>query len=278
MNMGLDFSEILVVMVLILIFFGSKEIPNMVRQAGRFIGQIRMYTEKVRKELNEITKIDEPMPTYDQELIKKKEAIRQTYITRRKELGEEQRAAKSAAIWETLKKDPAFAKARSVLAYVEIGAEVAMRPAILEMLGAGKRVVVPYSHEDSSMGVGEITNLEKDVVFSQGIGVYEPAHEKKNNFFISDIQFVICPAVAFDIYGARLGRGKGSYDRFCKDLKGRIPIYGIAFDCQIMGSDERLPFDYHDVVMDQVITESGPLIKKPEEPAPQIMPPMQPAG
>jgi 5-formyltetrahydrofolate cyclo-ligase len=278
MNMGLDFSEILVIMVLILIFFGSKEIPSMVRQAGRLIGQIRMYTEKVRKEINEITKIDEPMPSYDQEIIKKKEAIRQTYIARRKELGEEQRAAKSAAIWENLKKDPAFAKAKSVLAYVEIGAEVAMRPAILEMLGAGKRVIVPYSHEDSSMGVGEITSLEKDIIFRQGIGVYEPAPEKRNNFFKTDIQFVICPAVAFDIYGARLGRGKGSYDRFCKELKGVVPVYGIAFDCQIMGPDERLPFAYHDVVMDQVITESGALIKKPEEPAPQIMPPMQPAG
>jgi 5-formyltetrahydrofolate cyclo-ligase len=278
MNMGLDFSEILVVMVLILIFFGSKEIPNMIRQAGRFIGQIRMYTEKVRKEINEITKIDEPMPSYDQEIVKKKEAIRQSYIARRKDLGEEQRAAKSAAIWDNLKKDPAFAKAKSVLAYVEIGAEVAMRPAILEMLGAGKRVIVPYSHEDSSMGVGEITNLEKDIDFRQGIGVYEPVQEKKNNFFKTDIQFVICPAVAFDIYGSRLGRGKGSYDRFCKELKGVVPVYGIAFDCQIMGPDERLPFAYHDVVMDQVITESGELIKKPEEPAPQIMPPMQPAG
>jgi 5-formyltetrahydrofolate cyclo-ligase len=153
-----------------------------------------------------------------------------------------------------------------------------MRPAILEMLGAGKRVIVPYSHEDSSMGVGEITSLEKDIIFRQGIGVYEPAPEKRNNFFKTDIQFVICPAVAFDIYGARLGRGKGSYDRFCKELKGVVPVYGIAFDCQIMGPDERLPFAYHDVVMDQVITESGALIKKPEEPAPQIMPPMQPAG
>ena len=278
MNVGLDFSEILIIMALILIFFGSKEIPAMLKQAGRLIGQIRMYTDKVRREINDLTKLDEPMPSFDQEIAKKKEALRQVYIGRRKDLGEEQRAAKSAAIWEHLKKDPAFVKAKSVLAYVEIGAEAALRPAILEMLAAGKRVVIPYSHEDSSMGMGEITNLDKDIVLSQGLSVYEPARERRDNFFKTDIKFVLCPAVAFDRNGSRLGRGKGSYDRFCKELKGTVPIYGLAFDCQIMGPDERLPFAYHDVVVDQVVTESGPLLAKPEEHSPQVMPFMQPAG
>ena len=86
MNMGLDFSEILVIMVLILIFFGSKEIPNIMRQAGRFVGKVRLYSEKVRREINEISKLDQPMPTHDQEVQKKKEAIRETYIAKRKEL------------------------------------------------------------------------------------------------------------------------------------------------------------------------------------------------
>jgi 5-formyltetrahydrofolate cyclo-ligase len=105
-----------------------------------------------------------------------------------------------------------------------------------------------------------------------------PAPLKRDNFFKSDIQLIVCPAVAFDRYGGRLGRGKGSYDRFLKEMKGRVPIYGIAFDCQIMGSQDRLPFAYHDVVMDQVVTESGCLIKKPEEAAPVVEKPTQPAG
>ena len=66
--------------------------------------------------------------------------------------------------------------------------------------------------------------------------------------------------MAFDIYGGRLGNGKGYYDSFLKEIKGRIPLFGIAFDCQIRS--ENLPFDYHDVSMDQVITESGLLLKK----------------
>jgi 5-formyltetrahydrofolate cyclo-ligase len=68
--------------------------------------------------------------------------------------------------------------------------------------------------------------------------------------------------VGFDVYGARIGRGKGFYDNFLRELKGRIPFWGLAFDCQI--SQERFPFDYPDVAMDQVVTESGLLIKVPE--------------
>jgi 5-formyltetrahydrofolate cyclo-ligase len=277
MNFGLDFSEILVVMTLILIFFGSKEIPSILRKAGRLIGQVRLYTDKVRREINEISNLQEPMPSHDQEVQKKKEAVRELYIGRRKKLSDEERAAKSAAIWEYLKKEPVFTKAKAVLVYVEAGAEVAMRPAIREMFAAGKRVVLPYSNEDSTMGVGEIFNLESDITLT-GMGVYEPVREKWNNFFKTDIQFVICPGVAFDIQGGRLGRGRGCYDRFCKELKGRAPIFGLAFDCQIMGPNEKLPFAYHDVIMDQVITENGIIIKPPEEPAPPVAPPLQPAG
>ena len=277
MNMGLDFSEIIVIMALILIFFGSKEIPSMLRRAGRLVAQVRLYTDRVRKELNQITNLDESMPSFDKETAEKKQGLRDMFIARCKKFSDEERAEKSALIWEHLKKEPSFAKAKSVLLYIESGAEVATRPAIRELFASGVRVLVPYTNEDSSMGVGEITNLETDVVLG-GLGVYEPVREKRNNFFKTDIQFVICPGVAFDVQGGRLGRGRGCYDRFCKELKGRAPIFGLAFDCQIMGPDERLPFAYHDVVMDQVMTENGVLIKKPEEAAPQVVPPMQPAG
>jgi 5-formyltetrahydrofolate cyclo-ligase len=277
MNMGLDFSEIIVIMALVLIFFGSKEIPNFVRQAARFIAKIRVYSDKVKREISEIGRIDEPIPNYDQEVINKKNALRETYIAKRKGLSEAQRSEKSAAIWRNLTADPAYVKARAVMVYVEMGAEAGTRQGILDMIATGRRVVIPFILEDGSLGIGEITDIDKDLAMGP-MNIPVPVQEKQNNFFKSDIQLIVCPAVAFDIYGARLGRGKGSYDRFLKEMKGRVPIYGIAFDCQIMGSQDRLPFAYHDVVMDQVVTESGLLIKKPEDGAPVVEKPSQPAG
>ena len=277
MNMGLDYSKILLILVLVLIFFGSKEIPNFIRQAARFIAKIRVYSDKVKREISEIGRLDEPMPNYDQEVVNKKNTLREAYIAKRKELTDALRSEKSAAIWNTLMNDPAFTKAKAVMIYVEMGAEVPTRQVIRDMIAAGRRIIIPYPQEDGSLGIGEITDVDTDVAIGP-MDCPAPAPGKRDNFFKSDIQLIVCPAVAFDIYGGRLGRGKGSYDRFLKEMKGRVPIYGIAFDCQIMGSQERLPFAYHDVVMDQVVTESGLLIKKPEDAAPTVEKPTQPAG
>ncbi len=265
MNMGLDFSEIAVILVLILLFFGSKEIPNILRQTARFLAKVRVYSDKVRREIDEIARIDEPMPNYDQEVIVKKNAIREKYLAVRKEMPQKDRDDKTAAIWGHLGNDDAYRNARSVMMYVELGSEVATREEIRKLIAAGKRVVIPYMNEDASMGIGEITNLDTDIELGSN-NIMVPVKEKRNNFFKSDIQVIITPGVAFDIYGARLGRGKGAYDRFLKDMKGRIPIYAIAFDCQIMPETERLPFAYHDIIVDQIITESGMRLKKATDP------------
>jgi 5-formyltetrahydrofolate cyclo-ligase len=265
MNMGLDYSEILLILILVLVFFGSKEIPNFIRQAAKFIAKIRVYSDKVTREIKEIGRLDEPMPSYDQEVIAKKNAIRETYIAKRKDVPDNLRGEKTTAIWKNLAGDPAYSSAKAIMLYVETGAEVETRQAIRDLLASGRRVVLPYTNEDMTIGIGEITDLDRDVETGP-LSVSVPVKEKRDNFFKSDIQIIVCPAVAFDIYGARLGRGKGCYDRFLREMKGRVPIYGLAFDCQMLPENERLPFAYHDVVMDQVVTESGFCIKKPDEP------------
>jgi hypothetical protein len=52
-------------------------------------------------------------------------------------------------------------------------------------------------------------------------------------------------------------------------------LWLFPFDCQIIDGEDRLPFAYHDVIMDQVITESGVLLKKPEA---TVQYPFRPAG
>ena len=64
--------------------------------------------------------------------------------------------------------------------------------------------------------------------------------------------------------GGRLGRGYAYYDNFLRELKGRVPIIGLAFECQVQS--EQLPFSYSDVVMDQIITENGFKLPQPREP------------
>ena len=57
---GLGFTEILAVALLVLIFFGSKELPRFIREAAKMLGKARQYSYKVRRELDDISRsVDE---------------------------------------------------------------------------------------------------------------------------------------------------------------------------------------------------------------------------
>ena len=261
MNMGLSMSEVLLIATLVLLFFGSKEVPRIFREMARLFAKLKMYSDKIKRELDEAIKLDEPQqPSHESETQIKKKSLRALCLEARDALPPEQRKEKSAAIWNYCLETQYYKDAIAIMIYVSIGSEVETRSCIFEMLGNKKRVIVPYCRSvGNELGIAEIKSMDEDLA-EGSYGIPEPMERIRNNFFKSDLQMVICPAVAFDIYGSRLGRGKGCYDIFLKELKGRVPLVGFAFDCQIQ--QQNLPFDYHDIAMDQVITESGLLLKK----------------
>ncbi len=262
-NTGLSFSEVLVVLTLVLVFFGSKELPGFIRKVAGFMAQFRRYSEKLKRELDDIAGVNEPYSAVTNGVNVQKDQMRTRYIEQRKKLEPSVRLEKSGLIYEYLKSTDHFRNAKAVMIYVDTGSEVETRSAIADMLQIGKRVVVPFCISGShNLGLAEIRNPSEDLLPGE-MNILEPRTELRGNFFKSDLQLIVCPGVAFDTLGGRLGRGKSYYDNFLRDLKGRIPLYGFAFDCQI--SRSALPFDYHDILMDQVITESGLLL----EPVPQ---------
>ena len=265
MNTGVGFGEILVILFIILLFFGSKELPRFVREIAAITAKVRRYSDRIRRELDDLSRpLQEALPAYHDSTADRKKELRSTFRTRPKALSPEQRQEKSRSITESLLGTEEFRKARSLMVYVGVGVEVDTSGIVARSLELGKRVVVPYCvRSTTELGLAEITDPAADLLPGE-FGLSEPAPAKRDNFFKSDLQLVVCPGVAFDRRGGRLGRGKAYYDKFLKDLKGRIPILAVAFDCQIM--DESLPFAYHDVSMDDVITETGRLL----HPAPSV--------
>ncbi len=68
---------------------------------------------------------------------------------------------------------------------------------------------------------------------------------------------MLVPLAAFDARGHRIGYGAGYYDRAIARLpdKGHAPrLIGVAFDCQEV---ELVPDEPHDVVIPEILTESG---------------------
>ena len=72
-----------------------------------------------------------------------------------------------------------------------------------------------------------------------------------------DPSLMLVPLAAFDGRGHRIGYGAGHYDRAIARLValGRPPrLIGIAFDCQEV---PLVPDEPHDVVIAEILTESG---------------------
>ncbi|MGZ3775289.1 MAG: 5-formyltetrahydrofolate cyclo-ligase [Pseudobdellovibrionaceae bacterium] len=87
---------------------------------------------------------------------------------------------------------------------------------------------------------------------SGSYGVLEPSQNssRKN---LQDLQGVLIPGLVFNKNGNRLGKGKGFYDKTLNSYRG-IKV-GVCFDFQV--SQQPIPVEAHDVIMDFLITESG---------------------
>ena len=65
----------------------------------------------------------------------------------------------------------------------------------------------------------------------------------------TSIQLALIPGMAFTPQGARLGRGRGYYDRLLPRLS--CHLIGLAFPFQIL---PHIPTEPHDILMTEVIT------------------------
>jgi 5-formyltetrahydrofolate cyclo-ligase len=252
---GLGFFEILVIGILVLMFFGSKELPRFLREAGRLTGQLRRYSEKIRRELNMAGAQIDKVKNQFSEVADTKKKLRAECLNARKALSHEERERKSAEICRRLLECDEVKKAKSIMIYLSTEDEVSTQECIPQLLAAGKRVIVPYVKENGNdLGITAINGADSDLEKGR-FGILEPVKGLRDNFFKSDLQLVIVPGVGFDRRGNRIGRGKAYYDNFLKELHGKISVIGIAFECQIL--KEKLPFEYHDIPVDKVLTENG---------------------
>ena len=188
-----------------------------------------------------------------------KRDLRTFYSNLRKGLGEAVRKEKSAAITKHILSMDTVIDSNVVMAYYSIGSEVDTFHLMRDIIKSNRSLVLPYCLDNKEMGIARIYNLESDVEKGP-FGTIQPKREFWGNIGIEKIGACICPGVAFDSYGTRLGRGGGFYDNFlCRlKLKSKAAIIGCCFECQIHGlSSSPLPRESHDVSMDFVVSENG---------------------
>ena len=157
---------------------------------------------------------------------------------------------------------PAYAAAKAVMWYVDAGSEVRTRHTLPAALTHGKRVVVPWCVVATNEL--ELFLLEDMSELVEGAyKILEPKAELRDlpakKVKPEELDLVMVPGTAFDLSGARMGQGKGYYDRLLSNARADAPLVALAFDCQIFDS---IPVAGHDVYMDQVLTESRAIVGK----------------
>jgi 5-formyltetrahydrofolate cyclo-ligase len=157
---------------------------------------------------------------------------------------------------------PAYATAKTVMWYVDAGSEVRTRHTLPEALKHGKRVVVPWCVVETNEL--ELFLLEDISELVEGAyKILEPKTELRalpaRRVEPNELDLVMVPGTAFDLRGARMGQGKGYYDRLLASARADAPLVALAFDCQIF---DDIPVAAHDVFMDAVLTESRAITGK----------------
>ncbi len=160
--------------------------------------------------------------------------------------------SKSLKITESIIALPEFAKAQTIACYVNKGSEVQTRPLIRKALAAEKKVLVPITRKDDpELIFSEIPNLHE---LSPGpFGIMEPNPNKRKPQDVSISDMVIVPGIVFDVYGQRIGWGRGYYDRVLKKLRKETPSIGVCFDLQLV---EQIPLEQFDLPVKILVTES----------------------
>jgi len=141
-----------------------------------------------------------------------------------------------------------YKEAKTVLFYLSKGSEVQTKEMIKKTL-KDKEICLPVTDKLShNIVICRFNGF--DGLHQGAYGILEPKDLQIVDLF--EIDLVIIPGIAFDRTGARIGHGKGYYDKLLKNLG--IPKIALAFSSQIV---EEIPREDHDVDVDKIITENG---------------------
>ena len=151
---------------------------------------------------------------------------------------------------------PAYAAAKTPMFYIDVRSEVRTRQHLPQALASGKKIVVPWCNDKGELELFHLTSMDE-----LAVGMYrilEPKPELRllpeKQVQAEDLDIVMVPGVAFDRSGARMGHGKGYYDKLLQHARKDAPLVALAFECQLF---QEIPVAPHDIFMDMIITQKA---------------------
>jgi 5-formyltetrahydrofolate cyclo-ligase len=184
-----------------------------------------------------------------------KEKIRNTFLLKRNKITNSNLISFSNCIFKKIRNLNIYKKSNIIMLYLSLGTEVITDFMIKSIIDDGKLVVMPIITDciNKKMSIVKILNL-----FEMRQRFYCCSKEykiDKNEYDIitnkKEIDLIFVPGIAFDVFGYRIGYGKGYYDRWLFDVP-KYKIVGIAYDIQVV---KKIPINKYDLPVGFIITD-----------------------
>ncbi len=153
----------------------------------------------------------------------------------------------SIAACALIRDQPLWNDALSVFFYSPLPGELDITPLVSHALDAGKVVLFPKFDLQTQCYL-PYRVLHSDELIVAKYGIKEPG-ERCNPYSLKQLDLTLVPALGFDLFGRRLGRGRGFYDRLLVEVSGAK--CGVAFDEQIVNE---VPIESHDIPVSCLLT------------------------
>lgn len=139
---------------------------------------------------------------------------------------------------------PIIRKYQHIALFASLDSEIDTFPLIEKLLKERKDIYLPKTNGDI-IDFYKVEDLSSLIISKDKYKVREPNGGEKISPM--KIEVIICPGVAFDKNGNRMGHGKGYYDRYLASS----PAYkiGVCYKEQLLNE---IPYEEHDVKMDMV--------------------------
>jgi 5-formyltetrahydrofolate cyclo-ligase len=187
-----------------------------------------------------------------------KAALRERLLAARRSVSDDAHAAEARSLADHV--NALVKSGGTVCAYVPVGAE----PGSVQMLDAllrhADRVLLPVARttaEDSAVAL-QWGEYQPGHLVAARFGLLEPPGPWLPPAALAEASVVLVPALAVDRTGARLGRGRGFYDRTLVLRDPHARLIAVIRDEELL---DEVPHEAHDVPMTHALTPGRGLVE-----------------
>lgn len=182
------------------------------------------------------------------EVTSAKRALRARLLDARRRRPAHELAATATALRDQTLARPELTTASTVAAYASATHEPGTWPLLEALHAEGVRILLPVIRPDLDL---DWADYDAGSWAVGRFGIREPAGARLGLQAITTAEVVICPGVAGDRAGNRLGKGGGSFDRALGRLDPAVPRLLLLYDEEVL---DGVPAAPHDQPVDVLVT------------------------